>query len=111
MPFAIPPPLQGNNISPYRHDYSQWRQKWQCGKARECYQRGIDLDNLAEEFYHSLMGGTGGGLPAPDVPEVSPPAHMEIPILPARRPDHLAAHYFPSFFGFHSRANRSASAI
>ncbi|MGB7631899.1 MAG: hypothetical protein WBM29_12580 [Candidatus Deferrimicrobium sp.] len=39
------------------HDYSQQRQKWQWGKARECYQMGIDVDNLAEEFYQSLMSG------------------------------------------------------
>ena len=39
------------------YDYSQLRQKWQWGKARECYQRGIDVDNLAEEFDQSLMSG------------------------------------------------------
>jgi hypothetical protein len=39
------------------HDYSQWRQEWQWGKALECYLRGIDVDNLAEEFYQSLMSG------------------------------------------------------
>jgi hypothetical protein len=39
------------------HDYSQWRQEWQWGKAQECYQRGIDVGNLAEEFYQSLMSG------------------------------------------------------
>jgi DNA-binding SARP family transcriptional activator len=27
--------------------------KWE--KARVCYHRGIDVDNLAEEFYQSLM--------------------------------------------------------
>jgi LuxR family maltose regulon positive regulatory protein len=31
------------------------RQAGQWEKARECYQRGIDVDNLAEEFYQSLM--------------------------------------------------------
>jgi len=56
MPFATPP-LQGNNISHCMHDYSQWRQEWQWGKALECYLRGIDVDNLAEEFYQSLMSG------------------------------------------------------
>ena len=38
------------------HDYSQWRQSGS-GKTRECYQRGIDVDNLAEELYQSLMSG------------------------------------------------------
>lgn len=27
------------------------------GKALECYLRRIDVDNLAEEFYQSLMSG------------------------------------------------------
>jgi hypothetical protein len=39
------------------HDYSQQRQKWQWEKTRECYKRGIDVDNLAEELYQSLMSG------------------------------------------------------
>jgi len=30
------------------HYYSQWRQEWLSGKALECYQRGIDVDNLTE---------------------------------------------------------------
>jgi LuxR family maltose regulon positive regulatory protein len=32
-----------------------WMQAGKWEKARECYQRGIDVDNLAEEFYQSLM--------------------------------------------------------
>jgi hypothetical protein len=39
------------------YDYSQCGQEKQWGKARECYQVGIDVDNLAEEFYQSLMNG------------------------------------------------------
>ena len=32
-----------------------WMQAGEWEKARACYQRGIDVDNLAEEFYQSLM--------------------------------------------------------
>ena len=34
---------------------ARWRRAGEWEKARECYQRGIDVDNLAEEFYQSLM--------------------------------------------------------
>jgi DNA-binding SARP family transcriptional activator len=34
---------------------ARWRLEGQWEKARECYQKGIDVDNLAEEFYQSLM--------------------------------------------------------
>ena len=32
-----------------------WRQAEQCEKAIECYQRGLEVDDLAEEFYQGLM--------------------------------------------------------
>jgi DNA-binding SARP family transcriptional activator len=35
---------------------AHWMQAGEWEKARVCYQRGIDVDNLAEEFYQSLMG-------------------------------------------------------
>jgi hypothetical protein len=44
------------------YDYSQCGQEKQWGKARECYQVGIDVDNLAEEFYqhpHMMAPGIG----------------------------------------------------
>ena len=34
---------------------AHWMQAGEWEKARVCYQRGIDVDNLAEEFYQSLM--------------------------------------------------------
>lgn len=35
---------------------AHFRRTGEWEKARECYQRGLDVDNLAEEFYQSLMG-------------------------------------------------------
>jgi DNA-binding SARP family transcriptional activator len=34
---------------------TRWMQAGEWEKARVCYQRGIDVDNLAEEFYQSLI--------------------------------------------------------
>jgi len=34
---------------------AHWTQAGEWEKARACYQRGIDVDHLAEEFYQSLM--------------------------------------------------------
>jgi len=34
---------------------AHWMEAGEWEKARVCYQRGIDVDNLAEEFYQSLM--------------------------------------------------------
>jgi two-component SAPR family response regulator len=33
--------------------YYEGKEKWE--KAVECYQKGIEVDNLCEEFYQSLM--------------------------------------------------------
>lgn len=34
---------------------AHWREAGQWEKARECYQKGLEVDNLAEEFYQSLI--------------------------------------------------------
>jgi two-component SAPR family response regulator len=34
---------------------SYWQQDQQWEKAIECYQRGLEIDDLSEEFYQGLM--------------------------------------------------------
>jgi hypothetical protein len=55
MPFATPPLCRGIIFPLICIIIPNVSRSWQWGKARECYQRGIDVDNLAEEFYQSLM--------------------------------------------------------
>jgi hypothetical protein len=56
MPFAIPPLCRGI-IFPLYVRLFPIEAGVAGGKARDCYQWRIDVDNLTEEFYQSLMSG------------------------------------------------------
>jgi len=54
-PVSMRERLRSRYLSTVGRLGAHWMQAGEWEKARVCYQRGIDVDNLAEEFYQSLM--------------------------------------------------------